>query len=68
MHHAHDEDKNAINDKYIVSVTKLLADYFLCFYNTMVPFFGMLKPSLEIKPVRFFFFIYSVIYSMLNNS
>ena len=35
----HDEDKNAINDKYIVSVAKTLADYFLCSYYTMFSLF-----------------------------
>ena len=35
----HDEDKNAINDKYIVSVAKTLAEYFLCSYYTMFSLF-----------------------------
>ena len=35
----HDEDKTAINDKYIVSVPKTLAEYFLCSYYTMFSLF-----------------------------
>ena len=48
----HDEDENAINDKYIVSVAKTLAEYFLCSYYTMFSLFleGRSLP-LKIKPV-----------------
>ena len=35
----YDEDKNAINDKYSVSVAKVLADYFLFSYYTMFSLF-----------------------------
>ena len=35
----HDEGKNAINDKYIVSVAKMLAEYFLCSYYTIFSLF-----------------------------
>ena len=44
----HDEDKNAINDKYIVSVAKKLAEYFLCSYYTMF-FFSLEGQSLPLK-------------------
>ena len=58
----HDEDKNAINDKYIASVAKMLADYFLCsYYITFSLFLEGQKTFLKIKPVRSFihFFFYS---------
>ena len=51
----HDEDKNAINDKYIVSVAKMLAEYFLCSYYTMFSLFLEDQSlPLQIKPVGSF--------------
>ena len=35
----HDEDKNAINDKYIVSLAKTWAAYFIYSYYTMFSLF-----------------------------
>ena len=54
-----DEDKNAINDKYIVSVARMLADYFLCSYYTLFSLFleGQSLP-LKIKPVRSFIHLF----------
>ena len=43
----HDKDENAIYDKYIVSVAKTLAQYFLCSYYTMFSLFFGLKPSFK---------------------
>ena len=55
----HDEDKNAINDKCIVSVEKTLAEYFLCSYHTMFSLFleGQSLP-LKIKQVRSFILLF----------
>ena len=59
----HDEDKNAINDKYIVSVAKTLAEYFLCSYYTMLSLFlkGQSLP-LKIKPVRSFIHLFCYLF------
>ena len=46
----HNEDKNEINYKYIVSVAKTLAEYFLSSYYTMF--------SLKIKPVGSFILLF----------
>ena len=55
------EDKNAINDKYIVSVANTFADYFLCSCYIMFFFiFGRPKPSLKIKPVGSFIHLFCV--------
>ena len=55
----HDEDKYAINDKYIVFVAKPLVEYFLCSYHTMFSLFleGQSLP-LKIKPVRSFILLF----------
>ena len=63
----HNEDKNVINDKYIVSVAKTLADYFLCSYYTMFSFvFGRPKPSLKIKPVGSFIHLFCYLFHDSN--
>ena len=59
----HDEDKNAINDKYIVSVAKMLADYFLCSYYTVFSLFLKGKSLLlKIKPVGSFIHLFCYLF------
>ena len=59
----HDEDKNAINDKYIVSVAKTLAEYFLCSYYTMFSLFLEDQSlPLKFKPVESFIYLFCYLF------
>ena len=55
----HDEDKNAINDKYIVSVAKTLTEYFQCSFSLFLE--GQSLP-LKIKPVRSFIHLFCYLF------